>query len=502
MVRSIIHTIAYSIIAVQELNLVYFYPSIYWNTACLIVDSDGIQEEEEEEEIPSIKTKEESDFKNGDKDSVVVNIYEEEDYTEFEYEDLEDKSGKIKKKVKPIRYDKISAAISKMRDLGVNVSPPSINYSKYTFIPDEKDNKILYGLKGITRINGEAANKILSLRPFESLEDFINRFKPQKLQMINLIKSGAMDEFGNREELMDSYLHSICGEKTKLTLQNLPSLIKNQLIPKEYEFEEKIFNFNKYLRKNCKVEEDYFLDEYSLQFYEENFGLQDLKSIENNTALISQKVWDKKYKKLIEHIREWLQDPNTLKLFNDFLFNEEKNKYGLGSISKWEMDSIGFYYHKHDLNNLNLEDLELSNFYALNEEPVVESSFSDNKTGRPIYIYQLNRIAGTVIGKDKLKNIVTILTQYGIVKLKIYRSQFSKYDRQIVEKDEETLKKKVIEKSWFTRGNQLIVTGIRRGGDNFVPKVYKKTPHAPIELITNIDYTTGNFTIKKDREVV
>ena len=119
-----------------------------------------------------------------------------------------------------------------------------------------------------------------------------------------------------------------------------------------------------------------------------------------------------------------------------------------------------------------------------------------------IYIYQLNRIDGTVIGKDKLKNIVTILTQYVIVKLKIYRSQFSKYDRQIVEKDEETLKKKVIEKSWFTRGNQLIITGIRRGSDNFVPKVYKKTPYAPIELITNIDYTTGNFTIKKDREVV
>ena len=32
--------------------------------------------------------------------------------------------------------------------------------------------------------------------------------------------------------------------------------------------------------------------------------------------------------------------------------------------------------------------------------------------------------------------------------------------------------KKVIERSWFSRGNKLLLYGIRRG-DNFIPKIYK-----------------------------
>ena len=46
---SIIHTVGYSTIAVQELNLAFKYPDIYWNTACLIVDSAGIEEEDEDD---------------------------------------------------------------------------------------------------------------------------------------------------------------------------------------------------------------------------------------------------------------------------------------------------------------------------------------------------------------------------------------------------------------------------------------------------------------------
>ena len=41
---SIIHTIAYSTVAIQELNLAYFYDPIYWDTACLIVDSGGLED--------------------------------------------------------------------------------------------------------------------------------------------------------------------------------------------------------------------------------------------------------------------------------------------------------------------------------------------------------------------------------------------------------------------------------------------------------------------------
>ena len=36
------HTTAYALIALQEMNLAYKYPIIYWNCACLSVDSSAI----------------------------------------------------------------------------------------------------------------------------------------------------------------------------------------------------------------------------------------------------------------------------------------------------------------------------------------------------------------------------------------------------------------------------------------------------------------------------
>ena len=110
----------------------------------------------------------------------------------------------------------------------------------------------------------------------------------------------------------------------------------------------------------------------------------------------------------------------------------------------------------------------------------------------------MHNIAGTVIEKNKLKNIVTLLTQYGVVKVKIYKPQFVKYDKQSFIKDEVTGKKTVTEKSWFTRGNKLIIQCIRRG-DNAIPKAYKTSPYKPITLISDIDYLTGHLTLRTER---
>ena len=44
------HTHAYSLIALQEMNLAYKYPIMFWNCACLISDAGGNDEEELDEE--------------------------------------------------------------------------------------------------------------------------------------------------------------------------------------------------------------------------------------------------------------------------------------------------------------------------------------------------------------------------------------------------------------------------------------------------------------------
>ena len=45
------HTLAYSLIALQEMNLAYHYPIIFWNCACLITDAGGDEKEQEDEEV-------------------------------------------------------------------------------------------------------------------------------------------------------------------------------------------------------------------------------------------------------------------------------------------------------------------------------------------------------------------------------------------------------------------------------------------------------------------
>ena len=58
--------------------------------------------------------------------------------------------------------------------------------------------------------------------------------------------------------------------------------------------------------------------------------------------------------------------------------------------------------------------------------------------------------------------------------------------------------KLVKEKSWLSRGNKVIITGIRRDND-FIAKKYKNTPHHLVELITSID-DNGYIQTKLERE--
>ena len=67
---------------------------------------------------------------------------------------------------------------------------------------------------------------------------------------------------------------------------------------------------------------------------------------------------------------------------------------------------------------------------------------------------------------------------------KIFGDVFNHYDRQISERGADG-KKHVIQKSFFSRGNKIIVTGMRRE-NMFIAKKYKNTPYHLVELITEI----------------
>ena len=468
------HTLAYSLIALQEMNLAYHYPIIFWNCACLITDAGGDEKETEDEEAEVVE-------------EVFTNEIEEfaQDDSEDDDEDEEEVAVKKKKKTASVNYGKIATAIGKMRMSGIVVEPPDINKSSYTFSPDAELNIIRYGISGITRVGEDVVKQIITNRPYTSIQDFLNKVKVNKVQMINLIKSGAFDSFGERTKLMHEYVDMISDTKKRITLQNMKMLIDFGLIPDKYDLQRRMYNFNKYLKK-MKLDSKYYgLDNIALNFIEKYFDL-DLTMPDSSTESgfkIHQDVWDKLYQRQMDIVRPYIKEHNAelLEAVNNRLTADVWNKYCLGDYSKWEMDSVSFYSHNHELSGIDNELYLIDNFFDLSEIPEIERVIPIK--GKQVPIFKLHRIAGTVLDRDKAKKTVQLLTPDGVVSVKIYGA-FQNYDAQLSERGPDG-KKHVLRKSEFTRGNKIIVTGIRQG-DSFVAKKYSRTPWHLIETIQEV----------------
>ncbi len=421
---SIIHALAYSFIGMQTLYLATHFNPVYWNTAYLIVNSGAIDEEEGEQS----------------------------DYT------------------------KIAKAIGEIRNAGIKVSLVDINHSDFGFKPDVENNQILFGLKGLANVNNDFIKDIIDNRPYVSLLDFLNRVHPNKQAMISLIKGGAFDQFSSRMETMIEYIWLTCDKKKRLTLQNMPGLIRYGLLPEDTEEQvmaRRIYEFNRYLKAECKCsfKLDYFiLDERAISFLTE-IDKESMVVYENNRFFLNMKDWDKQiYQPWMDVFRAWISanKEEILDNLNTVIFMEDWNKYASGNISSWEMESLCFYYHDHELANINNSKYGFVNFFSLPEEPQVEKVFKRGASLIPIY--KLHKICGTCIAKNKTKSTVYLLTTTGVVAVKFRQEYFALFDKQTFQRNSDGTKK-VIEKSWFNRGNMIVVQGIRRG-DEFVTKKY------------------------------
>lgn len=471
---SMVHSTLYTFIGIQTLVLATNYPSIYWNTACLIVNSQSIDETEEDEDVES-------------------EIEDVEDEAEENDDDETENAPPTKKKQRAIPYGKIASAVGKITQTGTTVALPDINKSTWTFSPDVENNVIRYGLNGISKVGEDVVKTIMAGRPYKSFEDFADRIKVSKPQMVNIIKSGAFDAFGERTAIMRQYIESVSGAKKRITLQNLKMLIDYDLIPNEFDMERRVFNFNKYLKKMKIGTEWYGLDNIAMNFYSANFDVDKLSagaSTESGFA-IKQAAWDAIYKYHMDKLRPWVQKNanELLAQVNNRLTAELWDKYCSGNISKWEMDSVSFYSHEHELNDIDMERYELSHFNALSETPEIER-FIPIK-GKQVPILKLHRICGTVLDRDKAHKSVSLLTTDGVVTVKIFGAVFSQYDRQISERGADG-KKHVIQKSAFSRGNKIIVCGVRED-NSFRAKKYSRTPYHLIEVIDTVN-NDGTFT--------
>ena len=441
---SLNHSLPYSFVGMQTILLATKFNPVYWNTACLIVNSGAIDPELE-----------------GTTD-----------------------------------YGKIANALGAIKQSGIKIGLPDINKAGFGFMPDANDNQILFGLKGLLNVGDDVVQSILDNRPYENFIDFINKVNPNKQAVVSLIKSGAFDSMQDRKELMIQYLWSVCDKKKRITLQNMNGLIQKGLLPDSLALESKTFEFNRYLKNVCKSNNGYYiLDDRAYRFLDNFYTDIPLEVYDAGYAL-NQKLWNRVYESKMDNVRNWMREhqEETLYNLNKEIFKLEWEKYALGSLSAWEMEVMCFYYHDHELKDVNRVRYGLSNFFDIPENPVVESIFKRN--GLEIPIYRLHKICGTCIAKNKNKGTVSLLTPEGVVTVKFRNEYFAMFDKQISERGADGVKH-VVEKSWFNRGSMIVVTGIRRG-DEFVPKRYASTPGHQLYKIDKLN-ENGTVVLRHER---
>ena len=478
------HSLPYSFVGIQTIYLATNFNPIYWNTACLIVNS-GSLEDNSEEEVVDIYAPEAQDLSEG-----------------VQFIDFPDRSAKIRKTAST-DYGKVAKAIGDIQAAGIKVSLANINKSKFGFAPDVEHNQILFGLKGMLNVGDDVVMDIIKNRPYYSPKDFLLRVKPSKQAMVSLIKGGAFDEMMDRKTLMAWYIWETCDKKKRLTLQNMPGLMKYNLLPEKTEQQimaRRVYEFNRYLKAITKADKYsypglYTLDERAIAFLHE-LDCDDLMETDNLAWFIKVKSWDKVYQDWMNVFRNWIND-NKDQILNDLntaIFKEDWDKYASGTVSAWEMEVLCFYYHDHELKNVNRGKYGFVNFNNLPTEPEVDRTFMKND--KPIYIYKLHKICGTCIAKNKTKSTVTLLTPDGVVNVKFRKEYFSLFDKQISERGPDGVKH-VVEKSWFNRGSMIVVMGVR-SEDNFVSKKYASSGGHQLYKIDDID-ADGDLILRSTR---
>ena len=455
-----IHSYSYSIIALQELNLNYFYPRVYWNCACLTIEAMGLK-------------------------------------------DNEDGSDKAKS----TDYGEIAKAIYKMKQSGIQVQPPSINKSKADFTPIEETNSILFGLSGIAGINADIAQQIIDGRqdrPYTNFQDFYNRqtYEGSLLsssKIVILIKAGCFDEFEpDRTKVMQEYTAMDCPSKQSLTLANLNEIYNMGLqIPKQLRAP---YNFRKYVcsskffygqHPNFKSKRLYWLDDTAMRYFEANCRAQLQEGadwfIEDGMTLVVDKSLEKMFQDSTNSLKEYINQPEFIARYNQAKAKavyDEKVK-GNNDPNHWSFEACAFYSHDHELSHINKAKYNVTPFKNLPEEPRFITKRSRNREWRQ---YEIARIVGTVIARNDNHCTFSLLDiGENVVQVKLDPASFAFYKQQISTVDDNG-NRIVVDPSWLKRGVTLAVTGVRTSETDFRVKIYKDSIFQhKIERIVSID---------------
>lgn len=466
------HSHEYSTECLQELNLYYKFPKVYWNTAVITTQA---QVEDEREG-----------------NAVAIN------------------------------YGKIAKSIYKAKSNNITVKPPSVNNSGLAFTPREQDNAILFGLGAISGINNDITTQILSNRPYISFTDFYNKnaYKGSlvtKSKFIQLIKAGCFDEFEpDRRIVMRQYFILSTPNVTSLAMNNIGQIKAARVpIPKSIIGP---YNFRKYVcsrqfkfgpHPKFKSKTLYWLDDIAQRYFNARCKNSLTEGVDYwfDSDAENWVVVDKSLEKLlapsIETLKAYINMPEFLEKFNKARAKQSMiESVGGLDVNRWAFSSISFYPDEHELSHIDRERYNISLFNELPEEPqFITKSYGKREWKQ----FALSQIACTVIDKNDNHHMLTVLDiGNNVIQCKFNAEVYSFYKAQLSETDSSG-NKIVMDKPWFKRGQTLILTGVRMGVDDFRVKSYKNSIfNRKVYRIDSIDNNTGEieFTIYRYGEEV
>jgi DNA-directed DNA polymerase III PolC len=98
-----------------------------------------------------------------------------------------------------------SIYLMEARRLGLEIRPPDVSYAEIEFsvLQFEGQPVLLMGLNQVRDLTRRTQHRILSERPYRSLNDFLTRVDPRPVEVENLIKASAMDAFGTIPAMLE-----------------------------------------------------------------------------------------------------------------------------------------------------------------------------------------------------------------------------------------------------------------------------------------------------------
>ena len=122
---------------------------------------------------------------------------------------------------------------SAAQDMGIKVKNPNINKSKTSFYIETEED-LYWSLTSIKGIGEKTAIEIEKHQPYKDFTNFWNRVNKTRVRVNNienLIYSGALDEFGDRRELLHNY-YILLEKNGKLKDKIIPSLTDEHMMLK------------------------------------------------------------------------------------------------------------------------------------------------------------------------------------------------------------------------------------------------------------------------------